>query len=63
MSVSKSVVILHVLWSQPPFKAETSPLGIYFTVFIGVYFLVILMPFGLGKIRLSFFHVLWFSYL
>ena len=36
VSVWKSVVILHVLWSQPPLKAETSPLGIYFTVFIGI---------------------------
>ena len=36
VSVWKSVVILHVLWSQPPFKAETSPLGIYFTVFVGI---------------------------
>ena len=33
------------------FKAETSPLGIYVIVFIGiVYFLVILMPFGFGKV-------------
>ena len=35
VSVWKSVVILHVLWSQLPFKAETSPLGIYFIVFVG----------------------------
>ena len=35
MTVLKSVNILHVLWSQLPFKVKTSPLGIYFTVFIG----------------------------
>ena len=34
----KSVTILHVFVPQPPFKAETSILGIYFISFIGYLF-------------------------
>ena len=49
----ESVTILHVFDSQPPFKAESSTLGIYFVSF--AYYLFPFSDFGafpFGKVRL-----------
>ena len=59
----ESVTILHVFDSQPPFKAESSTLGIYFVRF--AYYLFPFSDFGAFSVWQSWtliFHVLWFIY-